>query len=514
MLKLSEKFAGTSFMHGVELVSTRGLLSAEGEKTNAAANELMDSGIFDFMSITDNPGGNPMLAPETLGASLLKKGHTVNVHMSCKDRNRNGLEMRAWQLASDGFDNILALTGDYPAPGYRGTARPVFDIDSVALTKMYMDMNAGLEVPSMKKDAPPARLSKTNFFVSAAVSPFKKHEGEYLSQLFKMEKKIRAGASFFLLQLGYDVRKWAELLTYCRLRNITTPMIANIYLLTKGVAKVFHDERIAGCNVSPSLLAAASKAAESPDKGKGFFLEFAAKQWAVAKGLGFRGVYIGGTHKLEEIRKIKEMAEKFAPNDWKSFYKDLSFPLPGEFYLFNTDDVGMPTQEYTDSYTRSKKPIRRFFRVIITEPIIYRISRVIHFFLFKKWSPFYHLMRLFYRIIDGKKPLEKFFHFGEHVSKAALYGCHDCGDCSLTEIAYLCPEEKCSKNQRNGPCGGSRKGKCEVDDKKCIWLRAYRRLKPHDEERDPYEGPIVICDAKFRNTSGWQNFYLGRDHSG
>ena len=63
-----------------------------------------------------------------------------------------------------------------------------------------------------------------------------------------------------------------------------------------------------------------------------------------------------------------------------------------------------------------------------------------------------------------------------------LYNCQNCGDCSLAEIAYPCPESQCEKNQRNGPCGGSHDGQCEFADRECIWARAYERLKPYGEE--------------------------------
>jgi methylenetetrahydrofolate reductase (NADPH) len=510
---LKDTMKGDTFVHGVELVTTRGMLQAENAKIERFGHELMEADLFDFISITDNPGGNPMIAPECLGRPLLAKGHTVNIHMSCKDRNRNALEMRAWQLASEGFTNILALTGDYPVSGHEGSARPVFDLDAVGLLKLYSDMNTGLGVPSQKKGALPTALSRTGFFLSACVSPFKKYEAEYLPQFYKMEKKIRAGADYFILQLGYDSRKWAELLTYAAMRKITTPFLANIYLLNKGVAKLFHNEKIAGCVVSPALLEKATRAAESPDKGKAFFLEFAAKQWAIAKGLGFKGVYIGGTHKIDEIAKIKEMAEQYGTNDWKEFYKELSYPLPGEFYLFKQDASGLPLPEYQDAYVTSKKPSRRFFDIVISEPPLYRVSRFMHMLLFNRNSPLYHVMRMFYRAIDGKKPIEKTCHALEHLSKVVLFGCRDCGDCSLPEIAYLCPEGKCSKNQRNGPCGGSRKGRCEVDEKKCIWRKAYSRLKPHNEEQEPFKGPVVVTDARLLNSSGWQNYYLGRNHS-
>ena len=72
----------------------------------------------------------------------------------------------------------------------------------------------------------------------------------------------------------------------------------------------------------------------------------------------------------------------------------------------------------------------------------------------------------------------------EKLSKSVLYRCKDCGDCSLPDIAYLCPESQCAKNQRNGPCGGTREGRCEVDGfGDCIWLRAYERLKHDGRER-------------------------------
>ena len=68
-------------------------------------------------------------------------------------------------------------------------------------------------------------------------------------------------------------------------------------------------------------------------------------------------------------------------------------------------------------------------------------------------------------------------HGLEQAVKFPLYDCMDCGDCSLPDIAYQCPEGACAKNQRNGPCGGTDKGKCEIDrNKDCAWTLIYRRL--------------------------------------
>ena len=88
---------------------------------------------IDVLSITDNPGGHAMLAPDTLGTDLISRGQEVIIHLSCKDWNRNALESRGWKLGSEGFANVLALSGDYPVMGHKGLAAPVFDIDSVGL---------------------------------------------------------------------------------------------------------------------------------------------------------------------------------------------------------------------------------------------------------------------------------------------------------------------------------------------------------------------------------------------
>jgi methylenetetrahydrofolate reductase (NADPH) len=101
----------------------------------------------------------------------------------------------------------------------------------------------------------------------------------------------------------------------------------------------------------------------------------------------------------------------------------------------------------------------------------------------------------------------------ERASKSILYTCRDCGDCSLAESAFLCPESQCAKNQRNGPCGGTRDGRCEVHDYECIWARAYDRLKFEGKSGQLLGHTPVIQNQGLRDTSAWANFWLGKDHT-
>jgi hypothetical protein len=56
--------------------------------------------------------------------------------------------------------------------------------------------------------------------------------------------------------------------------------------------------------------------------------------------------------------------------------------------------------------------------------------------------------------------------------------CGQCGQCILGETAGICPIVSCHKGLLNGPCGGTKNGKCEVDpEKDCAWTLIYKRLK-------------------------------------
>ena len=56
--------------------------------------------------------------------------------------------------------------------------------------------------------------------------------------------------------------------------------------------------------------------------------------------------------------------------------------------------------------------------------------------------------------------------------------CVLCGECVLAETGGICPMAVCSKSLLNGPCGGYRDGKCEVDQTRdCGWVLIYERLR-------------------------------------
>jgi len=57
--------------------------------------------------------------------------------------------------------------------------------------------------------------------------------------------------------------------------------------------------------------------------------------------------------------------------------------------------------------------------------------------------------------------------------------CVECGQCFLEFTGGICPLTACAKQLVNGPCGGAKDGRCEVEPevRRCAWDVIYERLE-------------------------------------
>ena len=454
------------------------------------------------VTITDNPGGNPAISVEMLGSEIAQLGIEPLVHFSCKDKNRNQLEALLHGMARTSVRNLLVMTGDYTYSGFKSRAKPVFDLDATHLLELVADLNAGLEVPTFRGTA---TLASTDFFAGAVVSPFKATEPEVVTQYYKLGKKLRAGAQFIVTQLGYDARKFHEVLMMMRQLGFgNVPVIGNVYVLSRPTARLMNNNGIPGCVVTDKLLAEITEEAGAPDKGKASRLERAAKMVAMMRGMGFAGVHIGGHGlKYEDVESILDQSEALFPT-WHELVGEFDYPQPDGWYYFKKDsETGLNTEKPA---SRSERRSRIFLG--------YRGFRLIHRLMFEEKGILYRPMRGLARAVDGSF-IEHLFGRLEQVAKVCTNECMHCGDCALFDMAFICPMSQCPKGQRNGPCGGSINGWCEVypEEKECLYVRAYRRLRHFDEDESLAQSQVPPLDYDLRFTSSWLNFYMGRDHT-
>jgi methylenetetrahydrofolate reductase (NADPH) len=424
--------------------------------------------------------------------------------------NRNAIESRAYALQRFGITNLLVISGDFPISGYYGLPKPNFDVDSVSALYYLDEMNNGLEITMRNKEI---TLDPTDFYLGACVSPFKWSEGSNKMQYHKLEKKIRAGAHYFITQLGYDYRKYHEMIQYVRNHlRINIPILGSIYLLTRGAARFMNQGDIPGAWVSKDFMARVQEEAKAEDKGKGKRLERAAKQMAMLKGLGYNGAHIEGLNlKLGDVKVIMEQAADIGEN-WRDHVHEFDCAPENPFYLFKDGDKfdlppegGESTEVQAPEFDFSK-------RRSIVNPVFWA-TRVLHKLFFIKDTPGYKLMRAISRFIEHRKFFYNIFVSMEHFTKRVLFECRECDDCALFELFYLCPESQCPKGMRIGPCGGSRvDGHCEVfPDQECIWERVYWRAR---NRRQCHTLNFIIAPRNWDlyNTSSWVNYFLGYDH--
>jgi len=484
-----------------EQIPGRGAFEMQQEELIDNARRAAKRGRIHAVSVTDNPGGNPAISTEILCTEVRKLGIEPLVHLAFRDKNRNQCESALYGLAGLGVRNLLMLTGDYPSDGgFKGRSKPVFDLDSVHGLQLVQAMNAGMDHVAMGKKV---KLAPTDFFAGAAVSPFKQTEAELMGQYFKLKKKIEAGARFVIPQLGYDARKMHELMTWLKVNGYNTPVLANIYVLPLGAARIMNSNAIPGAVVTDKLLTTVAEEAKAKDKGKSARITRAAKMYALARGMGFAGAHIGG-HGIsyEALEEIIDRGEEMAPR-WREFIADFDYPQENGFYFFEKDPQTGLNLETPAARTEgsSRPPIYEFFR--LAHATLFNPNSV----LFKSFWPVA-------RKVDSSAKMTSVFEFGEHLAKVALFSCQNCGDCALFDVAGLCPMSQCPKNQRNGPCGGSYQGWCEVHpDKQCVWVRAYRRLKSHKAENEIADNVVPPPNWELMGTASWLNFYMGRDHT-
>lgn len=482
------------FVFTLELVPSR---ESKGRKIDTVLEIAADAfadGRISAVSITDNPGGNASLSPDVIGHEIFRLGMDVIIHFTCRDANRLGMESRAWQLDRMGMKNILALTGDYSGAGFGGQGMPVFDLDSVNLICALHMMSAELE----------ERGDPEGFLIGCAVSPFKSTEAETFNQYAKLCRKVAAGAHFVITQVGYEVGKFQELLKIQHDFGIRLPTLASVYHLTPTAAQIMNSGKIPGVVVPDQLLDTVKREWHGKEAGRNAAIERSAKLIAMIKGLGYRGVHISGIHQnFATVARILDRSAQLE-HRWEEFLAEFTFPQENSFYFYRPDPAtGLLTDEAVAFSSTSSR----------LERAGYKWFKSTHDLLFAFDSSLTHGLSLIAAELDRRRAGHLVLRVVEDSLKIVLLGCRRCGDCAIQHVAFLCPESQCPKHMRNGPCGGSRNGNCEVHPElHCVWFRAYRRLAAVGKTEELAVGCVPPRMWELDRTSSWLNFYLRRDH--
>lgn len=473
-----------------ELVPGRGSGGKRLEKILKLAELARDDGRIKAFSITDNPGGHPALSPISLGLDIQALGIPPLLHFSLKDKNRNMAESQLFECHRHDLLNLLVLGGDFPRYGFQGQAMPVFDLDSTQLLSLIEHLRHNFTItrgaPGQAMDLP-----KMDFFAGCVVSPFKTLESEQVWQYVKLLTKIQCGAQFVISQLGYDILKYQELIQFIDERQLQIPVMANLFVPSLAVARIMNKGLVPGVILPDTLLRKMEEEAQSNDRGEEARLLRAAAMLAALRKAGYAGIHLGGNNlSFESISYILDKSEEFSGETGET---ETHFPEPGTWYLYRTC---------------CRTPRKRDL------PFLFAANHLVHKQVFTEDGLLFPLARKISIKSQRNSFLGRIYTLIEHLTKKILFHCRMCGDCTLAESSYLCPQSGCPKKMINGPCGGSNNGYCEVYPKErlCFWVRSYHRGPEPDCKRLQSRKSIPPKDWSLNGTSSWLNFFSGKDH--
>jgi methylenetetrahydrofolate reductase (NADPH) len=470
MNPIREALTAGRFSYIVELVASA--KTAEAKLFQTASDLGRIPGVV-AVSVTSYAGGSAGHDPVRVGTAVKARGVTPNVHVTCVNKDRTTVLRQLEDLHALGIENVFAITGDYPlGASEQGGPAPLFAMDSVQLVEMISELRA-MGMP---------------FYTSVAVSPFKYVEEDCVWQYLKLEKKIKAGADYAITQLGYDSKKFRELKRYMDERGLKTPVFGNVYVLPPKAAEKFSKGEPPGCWVSKELLERIQEEAKAEDKGMAARLERAARIVAIVRGLNYAGAYLGGNDNPERIAWIIKRSEEIAGN-WEEYAEEISYGAKGGFYYF-------------DKHTAKPKPLGAVPKVLDTMAKLFPVKH--------EENGLRRALTSVMKWVDARPAAAHTLEKIELAIKKPMFGCKACGNCVLGEMEYVCPMT-CPKNMRNGPCGGTLMGMCEVlPDKPCIWVKVYDTANATGrvEELRQYIPPR---NRDLQGTSSFINLFLERD---
>jgi methylenetetrahydrofolate reductase (NADPH) len=167
-------------------------------------------GWVDAANVTDNQGAHVRLS--SLGGSVLamRAGVEPVMQLTCRDRNRIGLQSDLLTAGALDVPNVLLLTGDHPRFGDHPDAKPVFDLDGVQLTWLARTLrDDGVLMSGQPLSVRP------NWLIGTVENPFAPPI-EFRAR--RLAKKVAAGAEFVQTQYVFDVEVFERWIT--RLREL------------------------------------------------------------------------------------------------------------------------------------------------------------------------------------------------------------------------------------------------------------------------------------------------------
>ena len=276
-------------------------------------------GYADAVNVTDNQAGSVRMASIPVSALLLQRGVEPVAQMTCRDRNRLGIQADLLGAAALGIRNVLCLSGDHGRWGDHPAAKNVYDLDSTHLIRLARNMvdHGCLDNGRSIKPAP-------QLYVGAVANPF---APPFDYRPMRLAKKIAAGARFIQTQLIYNVDRFRDYMA--RVRDLglhdQVHILAGVGPFKSAQVAEYMATKVAGMEVPQALIDRMSKTpkAAQPEEGIEICVEIIEQ---VRQIPGVSGLHIMAVHWADAVPEIVKRVGLY-PRPWQPV---LTSPLSGD----------------------------------------------------------------------------------------------------------------------------------------------------------------------------------------
>jgi methylenetetrahydrofolate reductase (NADPH) len=276
MQSLKEKLASGRFVMTAEITPP---VSCNAADLVAKAAPL--KGLADAINVTDGAGARAHLDAVAAAAILLREGIEPILQFNCRDSNRIALQSELMGAAALGIRNLLLLKGDDPRQGDQPEAKPVFDYDTAALTKVAAALRDRGELPTGRKVG-----GRAEFFIAAADVPIDPPAGWQPNSL---KGKIEAGCEFVQTQFCMDAGVARRYLARLAEHGVTLPFLIGISPLRSAKSARWMKEKLFGTIIPDAMIARLEAAGDPAAEGRRLCLDLMRELAAIP---GVAGVHI------------------------------------------------------------------------------------------------------------------------------------------------------------------------------------------------------------------------------
>jgi methylenetetrahydrofolate reductase (NADPH) len=209
----------------------------------------------DATNATDNTSAHAHASPLAVAIALNELGMEPIMQLTCRDRNRLGLQADIAGAALHGIENVLCLTGDDVTAGDEPEARRVFDLDSIQLLALGGSMAQGTYLSGRTIDPPP------KLFLGAVENP---GAPPFDYRVDRALKKVGAGARFLQLQVSFRPDQLDAFFAEAVEKGLAgrCALLPSICLVRSPTALRYMEERVPGIEVPAALIERCEQAAD------------------------------------------------------------------------------------------------------------------------------------------------------------------------------------------------------------------------------------------------------------